>query len=157
MSLGLDKHEWVEDIKRGESSLASFLSCIEESISKREGKQFDSKVKLDMYKNFGKELELKRYLHGVGDTGTRLLLSGTHGSSEKLGRHRSRVGKSECALCGAECESVVHVLWECLVYSNIRGIFVEKLQDILGHQYADSLNSIEKTVYVLGSELWEYD
>ena len=36
MSLGLDKHEWVEDIKRGESSLASFLACIE-----GRGKQFE--------------------------------------------------------------------------------------------------------------------
>ena len=36
VSLGLDKHEWVEDIKRGESSLASFLACIGESI--REGR-----------------------------------------------------------------------------------------------------------------------
>ena len=25
VSLGLNKHEWVEDIKRGESSLTSFL------------------------------------------------------------------------------------------------------------------------------------
>ena len=33
VSLALDKHEWVEDIKREESSLASFLACIEESIS----------------------------------------------------------------------------------------------------------------------------
>ena len=36
----MDKHEWVEDIKRGESSLASFLACIRESISEREGRQF---------------------------------------------------------------------------------------------------------------------
>ena len=34
-------------------------------------------------------------------------------------------------LCGAECESVVHVLWECSAYSNIRGIFVDKLQELL--------------------------
>ena len=34
VSLGLDKHEWVEDVK---SSLAAFLACIEESISEREG------------------------------------------------------------------------------------------------------------------------
>ena len=40
VSLGLDKHERVEDIKRGESSLASFFACIEESISESEGKQF---------------------------------------------------------------------------------------------------------------------
>ena len=60
VSLGLDKHEWVEDIKRGGSSLASFLSCIDESIREREGKQFqeglNSKVKLDMYKRFGKDI-----------------------------------------------------------------------------------------------------
>ena len=57
LCLGLDKHEWVEDIKRGESSLGSFLACIKESINEREGKQFEeglnSKVKLDMYKRFG--------------------------------------------------------------------------------------------------------
>ena len=33
--------------------------------------------------------------------------------NEELGRHRGREGKSECVLCGAECESVLHVLWEC--------------------------------------------
>ena len=61
-------------------------------------------------------------------------------------------------LCGAECETVVHVLWECLVYSKIRGIFVVKLQELLGNRYAefDKINSIEKTAYILGSELWEY-
>ena len=62
-------------------------------------------------------------------------------------------------LCGAECESVVHVLWECSAYSNIRGTFVEKIKELLGNGYAelDKLNSIEKTAYVLGCELWEYD
>ena len=34
--------------------------------------------------------------------------SGTHGLNEELSRHRGREGKSECVLCGAECESVVH-------------------------------------------------
>ena len=42
----------------------------------------------------------------------------------------------ECALCGAECESVVHMLWECSAYSNI-SIFVEKLRELLGDMYAD--------------------
>ena len=85
--------------------------------------------------------------------------SGTHGLNEELDRHRGREGKSECVLCGAECESVVHVLWECSAYSNIRGNFVEKLRELLGNGYAefDKLNSIEKTAYVLGSELWEYN
>ena len=36
---------------------------------------------------------------------------------------------------------------------------MEKLRHLLGNRYADfnKLNSIEKTAYVLGSELWEYD
>ena len=38
MSLGLDKAEWLEDIERGESSLASYLACIDECINGREGR-----------------------------------------------------------------------------------------------------------------------
>ena len=38
VSLGLDKHEWLDDIKTGETSLVSFLAC---SISEREGRQFE--------------------------------------------------------------------------------------------------------------------
>ena len=58
-----------------------------------------------------------------------------------------------------EFESVVHVLWERSAYCNITVIFVEKLRELLGDRYLnfDELNSIEKTAYVLGSELWEYD
>ena len=36
-----------------------------------------------------------------------------HGLTEELGRHRGREGKVECT-CGAECESVVHVLGNVL-------------------------------------------
>ena len=112
-----------------------------------------SKVK---FKRFGKEVEFKRYLRGVGDAGTRLLFkfrSGTHGLNEELGRHRCSEGKSECVLCGAECESVARVLWECSAYSNIRVIFVEKLRELLGDRYVyfDKLNSIEKTAYEVSS------
>ena len=46
--LGLDKAEWLEDIERGESSLASYLACIDECISERECRKFeeglDSKI-----------------------------------------------------------------------------------------------------------------
>ena len=44
-----------------------------------------------MYKRFGKEVEFKRYLRGVGDAGTRLLFKfrlGTHGLNEELGNVR---------------------------------------------------------------------
>ena len=54
------------------------------------------------------------------DAGSRLLFkfrSGTHGLNEELGRHRGREGKTECSLCGNECENVSHVLWECSAYS----------------------------------------
>ena len=35
-----------------------------------------------------------------------------------------------CMLCGAECKSVVHVLWECSTYSNCRDNFQEALKQV---------------------------
>ena len=100
------------------------MACVEESIKERDNKEFekglDSKVKLAMYKTFGKNIEYKEYLHGVGDAGKRLLFkfrSGTHGLNEELGRHRGREGRSQCMLCDDECESVAHVLWDCPAYN----------------------------------------
>ena len=90
-----------------------------ESISGRESKRIEEGLNtkaLTLYKTFGKAVELKKYLNGVADAGSRLLLkfrSGTHGLNEELGRHRGREGNKECELCGNECESVSHVLWEC--------------------------------------------
>ena len=67
VSLGLDKAEWLEDIERGQSSLASYLARIDECISERECRKseegLDNKVKLAMYKKFGKRVEFKKYLH----------------------------------------------------------------------------------------------
>ena len=34
------------------------------------------------------------------------------GQDGELGRHRGRNDDRQCKLCGEECESVVHVLWE---------------------------------------------
>ena len=102
-SLDIDKGEWLEDIDCGDSSSASFLTCVEECISERESRKFEeglnTKVKLDiLYKRFGKSVEFKKYLHGVCDAGSRLLFkfrSGTHGLNEELCRHRGREGKTE--------------------------------------------------------------
>ena len=62
-SLDIDKGEWLEDIERGYSSSASFLACVEECISERESRRFEeglnTKVKLDIYKRFGKSVELR--------------------------------------------------------------------------------------------------
>ena len=108
------------------------------------------KVKLAMH---------KRIQEVLSDAGTRLLFkfrSGTHGLRE-LGRHRGREGKLKCTFCGAECESVVHVLWECTACSSSRASFTERLQELLGDSYTDFdlLSNVEKTSYVLGSEHWE--
>ena len=55
----------------------------------------------------------------------------THGLNEELGRHRGREGKTECSLCGNECENVSHVLWECSAYSSTRASFMTNLQELL--------------------------
>ena len=77
----------LEDSKKEEGSLASFMACVEESIKemiiRSWKKDLDSKVKLAMYKTliliFGKNI---KYSHGVaiGDVGRRLLFKfRTHG------------------------------------------------------------------------------
>ena len=105
-------------------------------------------------------MEFKRYLHGVSDAGTRLLFkfrSGTHGLNEELGiGHRGRNSRTECVLCGDECESVVHVLWECPAYKDSREEFMIKLRSTLGDAFKDfeALDNIERASFVLGCELW---
>ena len=62
-------------------------------------------------------------------------------------------------MCGNECENVSHVLWECSAYGSIRASFMKKLQELLKDDYNyedfESLENVEKSSYVLGSELWE--
>lgn len=92
-----------------------------------------------MNKRFGKKVEFKMYLNGGCEAGTRPLFkfaSGTRGLNEELGRPR---GKSECTLCGAERESVVHVLWECSAYgsSRVYGIYVD-FKKTLGDEHLGS-------------------
>ena len=62
-------------------------------------------------------------------------MSGMHGLDEELGRHRGREGKVECSICGAECESVVNVLWECPAYTLCREAFKAKVQELIGDSF----------------------
>ena len=120
------------DTHEGNSSLKNLY--VEDDI--RFGKGLDSKVKLDLYRRLGGKRDFKKYLHGRSGEGARLLFkfrSGTHGLNEELGRHSDRV---ECTLCGDECESVVHVLWECSTYSTCRDNLQEVLKQLLGAIYA---------------------
>ena len=75
--LGLPKGELLDDIRKGQCPLSLSLSNVNESVSNSESKKYvgglNSKVKLELYKTFGKEVECKRYLHGVSDAGIRLL------------------------------------------------------------------------------------
>ena len=68
-SLDIDKSEWLEDIKHGDCSSATFMACVEECISERENRKFEdglnTKVKLDMYKRFGKSVEVKYVMQEV--------------------------------------------------------------------------------------------
>ena len=92
------------------------------------------------------------YLHGVSDAGTRLLFrvrSGTHGLNEELGRHRGRNGRTECILCGVECGSIVHVLWESC---DSRAKFMIRLRATLGEAYK-YFEALERASFVLGCEL----
>ena len=118
----------------------------------------NSKVKLGLYKHLVRKYT-KRYPHGVSDAGTGLLFkfrSGTHGLNEELGRHRGRNGRTECVLCGDECESVVHVLWECPAYKDGREEFMIKLRSTVREVFIDfeALDNIERASFVLGCELW---
>ena len=56
-----------------------------------------------------------------------------------------------------ECENVSHVLCECSAYSSTRVCFIKKIQELLEDEYEDfeSLDEVEKSSYVLGSELLE--
>ena len=105
-----------------------------------------------MYKAFSKEVEFKKYVHGVSDAGNRLLFkfrSGTHGLNEELGRHRGRNGRTECVLCG-------DVLWESPAYKDSREEFMIKLRSTLeeAFKHFEALDNIERASFVLGCELW---
>ena len=139
-------------------SINPFLLNVIDCVSMREGKEHvegpNSKVKLQLYKSFGKEVDFKTYLRGVSDAGTRLpfkFRSGTHSLNDELGRHRGRNGRTECILCGDECESVVHILWECPVYKDKRDGFMVILRDILEEAFKDfeALENIKKLLLCL--------
>ena len=69
------------------------MGCVDECISERESRRFEDglnfKVKLDIYKRFGKSVEFIKYLHRVCDAGSRLLFKfrsvGTDSLNEELG------------------------------------------------------------------------
>ena len=55
-----------------------------------------------------------------------------------------------------ECESVVHVLWECPAYKDSRAEFMVRFRATVGETFKDfeALDNIERASFVLGCELW---
>ena len=47
ISLDIDKGEWLEDIKHGDNSSASFRACIEECISEGE-RRFEEVININL-------------------------------------------------------------------------------------------------------------
>ena len=66
--------ELLDDINKGQCPLSLILSNVNKCVSTRESKEhvegLNSKVRLQLYKSFGKEVDFKTYLHGVSDAGT---------------------------------------------------------------------------------------
>ena len=61
-----------------------------------------------------------------------------------------------CNLCGEDCESVGHFLWNCPIYSKHRALFLEHLQNNFGKEF-EHLKSCDiagKSHFILGTELW---
>ena len=67
-----------------------------------------------------------------------------------------KVSKYMCNLCGEDCESVGHFLWNCPVYSERRALFLEHLKNNLGNEFEHFKNCdiAGKSHFILGTELW---
>ena len=92
------------------------------------------RTNLEFTESLKKHLNVKKYMYGVLDMGSKLLFrfrSGPHGLNEELGRHITRNISKACVFCNCDCESVEHVLWECPAYSNNRSVFINSVSKIL--------------------------
>ena len=73
----------------------------------------DSKVKLSFYRIFCKRVEVKLYLQGAYDAGSRFIFNSW--TYKELGGQRGRGREKECLLYDDKCGRISHVLWECPV------------------------------------------
>ena len=101
----------------------------------------------------------------MGDAGTLLrfkLGSGTHGLIRSWVDIEEEKVSIMCNLCGEDCESVGHFLWNFPVYSERRALFLEHLKNNLGNEF-ERLKSYDiagKSHFILGTEpyiidIWE--
>ena len=67
-----------------------------------------------------------------------------HGLNKELSRYRGREGKTECSLCGDECENVSHVLWDCSACSSTIASFMKKLQELFEDNYSTCTRTLNR-------------
>ena len=60
-------------------------------------------------------------------------------------------------MCYGSVQHIVVLELVLLTYSSTRACFIKKLQELLNDEYEDfeSLDKVEKSSYMLGSELWD--
>ena len=71
---------------------------------------------------------------------------------EELGRHRDKENDQSCKICGSECESVEHFIWECALYDKQRTDFLQSLKGTLEVKEFDDffqLESFGRTAFIL--------
>ena len=100
-SLGLiDKAKWLENIRKGSYSLTSFLGVEGEGIDKRESSKFEEglncKVKLSLYRTFGKVVDFKVMLGQLNSGQERM-----DSMKSWAGIEEGKAGKSVC--CVMQC------------------------------------------------------
>ena len=126
----------MESISKGQTLIKEFLALVDESIKESNRCQFlkglNNKTKLTFYKNFGGEVKFKRYLNGWV---MQELVYFLNYFLERMDLMRSWVDIEVkkvcmCNLCGKDCESVGHFLWNCPVYLERRALFLEHLKII---------------------------
>ena len=60
-----------------------------------------------------------------------------------------------CNLCGEDCESVGHFLWNCPVYSEHCALCLEHLKNNLGNEFEHFKScDVAGKSPILGTELW---
>ena len=134
--------------------IKSFLGVAGEGIDERESGNFEeglnSKVKLSLYRTFGKIVEFKKYLRGVGDAGTNSGRERMDLMKSWAGIEEEKAGRSVCCVMQS-----VRVLVMCCGIV-LRSAFMLELRRELGDRFEhfQSLDRFEKSSYVLGSEAY---
>ena len=110
------------------------------------------------------DIEIKTYLHGPMDYGTRLKLRFRVGDLDiperrkryTSGREKEEDTATNMCPCGTAIESRTHLVGECEIYKKERDALEEKMRklDVCDMEEFGRLESSEKTIDILGDRWW---